>query len=383
MKNNGRRYRKDKLLGEGAYGKVWLGFDTKLQRKVAIKIIRLSIENKKQMKQILNEIAILKGVSSPFVVTYYDLFHDQPTKAVWIIMEFMEGGDLSTLTKKALKIGRYIGEKWIWRCLLQVLLGLKRLHSMKILHRDIKPENLFLDKRRQNVKIGDMNVSKVTRNNTTSTQIGTPLYVAPEVWNCKDFYDDKCDVFSFGCCVHELANLEVPFYGLSQKELIKQITTKRAPRIPEQYSEELQKIIDYSLIKNPRNRPTVKQLLRLDFVQEKLKLFGLLEMNESSLYGFQEIDIFSNVQKELKILKIAMNGKSKPARGGKNNMKKARKENKKRQTLSHLVQKKEAQMRRAKMRGKINAGKVNLHKLPSSNKRIRPQIVFDGNQKNR
>ena len=111
------------------------------------------------------------------------------------------------------------------------------------MHRDIKPQNILVSGDLLHVKIGDMNISKVTQNNVTSTQIGTPLYLAPEVWSSKRGYNEKCDVYSLGCLAFELCSLKVPFYGFSQKQLLAQIRSNNAPEIPPKYSAELKSLI--------------------------------------------------------------------------------------------------------------------------------------------
>lgn len=77
------------------------------------------------------------------------------------------------------------------------------LHANKIVHRDIKCANIFLNKEGK-VKLGDLNVSKVAKRGLLKTMIGTPYYISPEVWQGK-FYDSKCDVWSLGCVIYELA----------------------------------------------------------------------------------------------------------------------------------------------------------------------------------
>lgn len=87
--------------------------------------------------------------------------------------------------------------------------GLKQLHDMKILHRDLKCANVFISKD-NTYKLGDLNVSKVTQSGLCQTQTGTPYYTSPEVWSDKP-YDAKCDIWSLGCVIYEMAALHPPF----------------------------------------------------------------------------------------------------------------------------------------------------------------------------
>lgn len=123
-------------------------------------------------------------------------------------------------------------ENEIWNVAILALKGLRAMHKNKIVHRDIKAANIFLFKNNNNqknpnggrgatlelndlstqhnngsmlnVKIGDLNVSKIAKMGLMQTQIGTPYYASPEVWRDQP-YDSKCDIWSLGCVIYELA----------------------------------------------------------------------------------------------------------------------------------------------------------------------------------
>lgn len=90
---------------------------------------------------------------------------------------------MSEKIKKCYETKTLMNEKRIWYYMIQVLLGLKVLHENKIIHRDIKSANLFLSIDEKSIKLGDLNVAKIVKNNFANTQIGTPYYLAPEIWN--------------------------------------------------------------------------------------------------------------------------------------------------------------------------------------------------------
>lgn len=87
--------------------------------------------------------------------------------------------------------------------------GLRALHEINILHRDLKCANVFCTKDHK-YKLGDLNVSKVAKRGMARTQTGTPYYTSPEVWKDRA-YDSKCDIWSLGCVVYEMASLSPPF----------------------------------------------------------------------------------------------------------------------------------------------------------------------------
>lgn len=123
-------------------------------------------------------------------------------------MEYMPDGDLKNLFEIHKEKNQKFTENFLWRIFIQLLQGIRDLHSNSIIHRDIKPANIFLDKEKMKVKIGDLNISKVLKNENSlaETQIGTPFYLAPEIWMKKN-YDFKVDVFSLACVIHEMASL--------------------------------------------------------------------------------------------------------------------------------------------------------------------------------
>lgn len=110
----------------------------------------------------------------------------------------------------------------IWSYFIQICEGIHYLHENKILHRDIKPANCFITSE-GGIKLGDFNVSKIVKNNClVKTQIGTPYYMSPEIWKNRA-YDSKCDIWSLGCILYEMASLRPPFLGNSIEELGRRI----------------------------------------------------------------------------------------------------------------------------------------------------------------
>ena len=102
-----------------------------------------------------------------------------------------------------------------------MLKGLKILHDQRILHRDLKCANIFLTKDGQ-VKLGDLNVSKVAKKGLLYTQTGTPYYASPEVWQDKP-YDKKSDIWSLGCVLYEIVTLKPPFRADDMKGLYRKV----------------------------------------------------------------------------------------------------------------------------------------------------------------
>jgi len=197
--------------------------------------------------------------SHPNIIAYKDAFFEDSTQMLWIVMEYATEGDLYYKIQTHRSKGTRFTEKEIWHYFIQTVRGLKVLHDMKILHRDIKSANIYLTSDNI-VKLGDMNVSKVVKNELAYTQTGTPYYASPEVW--KDHpYDYKSDMWSLGCVLYEMCTLRPPFMAESMKDLYRKVAKGEYVGIPLMYSTELSNVIRKLLQVNAANRPNCNQIL--------------------------------------------------------------------------------------------------------------------------
>ena len=120
------------------------------------------------------------------------------------------------------------------------------------------------------VKLGDLNVSKIAKNGLLYTQTGTPYYASPEVWKDQP-YDDKSDIWSFGCVIYEMTALDTPFKAEDMEGLGKAVTDGKYPAIPSFYSNELAGVIKMMLQLKPKNRPSTRKLLKSSLFSKKSK----------------------------------------------------------------------------------------------------------------
>ncbi len=185
-------------------------------------------------------------------------------------------------------------EDELWRIFVQMVYGLKALHDFKILHRDMKCANIFLAKDGQ-VKLGDLNVSKVAKKGLLYTQTGTPYYASPEVWKDKP-YDAKSDIWSLGCVLYEAAALHPPFRAADMKGLYEKVVAGKYPEIPRTYSSELSGLVRSLLQQNPSMRPScgkyqatswcVEQILSLPCIAKRTKSLDVVSsVNEALAEG--------------------------------------------------------------------------------------------------
>lgn len=187
-------------------------------------------------------------------------------------MEYCGCGDLSAKVERYKKRRQLIEETVIWRYLIQSLKALEYLHAKGICHRDLKGANAFIAED-GSIKIGDMNVSKKfgKGGGNLKTQIGTPYYMSPEIWQNK-IYDSTCDIWSLGCMLYELCALRPPFLGNDLPGLKRSILSGRYPSIASKYSSELHRVIGQMLTLNPRQRPTAADFLKLKEIKGYLHL---------------------------------------------------------------------------------------------------------------
>ena len=267
-------------LGEGAYStvfKVKRIIDNKIYALKKVKLLNLS---EKEKENSLNEVRILASVKSNFVVSYKEAFFDEKDNTLCIIMEFADRGDLYQKIVQHKKSAILFEESDIWRIFIQLVKGLKSLHDLKILHRDMKSANVFLFSN-GSAKLGDLNVSKVAKRGLGYTQTGTPYYASPEVWKDKP-YDNKSDVWSLGCVLYEMITLRPPFRAQNMEGLYNKVCKGQFSRIPDKFSDDLFKVVQFLLQVNPISRPSCEQILNSPIVQKRIEYFKSFAGEEES-----------------------------------------------------------------------------------------------------
>ena len=184
-------------------------------------------------------------------------------------MEYADGGDLQSKINIMKNENGFFNESLIWHYSIQMIQGLKALHDKKIMHRDLKSANIFLVKENLQCKIGDMNVSKVMKDNFLRTQTGTPYYASPEVWMSKP-YSYKSDLWSIGCIIYELCELKPPFTGSDMDELFINVCKGKIERINKVYSDDLWNMINMLLKVDTNKRVDCNQFLESQLIKNKI-----------------------------------------------------------------------------------------------------------------
>lgn len=299
------------LLGEGNFGKVYVAkyvnrsdieynFSTssnsnkrnlEINKEYAAKIIRVNVNKgftgKDQMK-LMRESTILHKLDHPSIVKFYGVnfqSFDQTTKLEpAIITEFLPNGSLLKIIhfRNKIKSPNFNWDSTMkYICLVGIANAMKYLHEQGFIHRDLKSENILMDEN-FNPKICDFGLSRCfpeTLSTSVTNGIGTPIYMAPELFDCGFQINEKVDVFAFAVLAYEIVSEKVPYSELPKDityyALGNRIVNGYRPRYPNGFPEKLKGLIDQCWSQNPSERPSFEEIftkLSTDFsyLNEKL-----------------------------------------------------------------------------------------------------------------
>jgi beta-lactam-binding protein with PASTA domain/predicted Ser/Thr protein kinase len=246
----GGRYEVGELLGRGGMAEVHLGYDTRLSRPVAIKMLRSDLARDTSfLNRFRREAQSAAGLNHAAIVAVYDSGEDHATQAggatqpiPYIVMEYVEGKTLRELLNERSRLEPDEAA----RITEGILDALAYSHRMGIVHRDIKPANVMISKHGE-IKVMDFGIARAVADaNATMTQtqavIGTAQYLSPEQAQGHSV-DARSDLYSTGCLLFELVTGRPPFQGDSPVAIAYQHVGEPPPR-PSSYSPEVDPALD-------------------------------------------------------------------------------------------------------------------------------------------
>lgn len=203
----GDRYEVLEKIGTGGMSDVYKGKDHKLNRNVAIKVLKQEFsENANFVSKFRVEAQAAAGLMHPNIVNVYDV--GQEEGIYYIVMELVEGITLKKYIEKKARLSF----KEAVSIAIQVSMGIEAAHNNHIIHRDIKPQNIIISKEGK-VKVTDFGIAKAATSNTiTSNVMGSVHYTSPEQAR-GGYSDEKSDIYSLGITLFEMLTGRVPFNG--------------------------------------------------------------------------------------------------------------------------------------------------------------------------
>lgn len=252
-----------KELGHGNYGKVSKVLNKKKNVLMAVKEVRLELDETK-FSQILMELEVLHECKSPYIVGSYGAFFREG--GVFICMEYMDGGSLDNIYGPTLG---GIDEPHLAYITNAVINGLKELKDVhNIIHRDVKPSNILCSSKDGSIKLCDFGVSGNLVASMAKTNIGCQSYMAPERIRSPNpdraTYTVQSDVWSLGISILEMALGRYPFSPEIFSNIFSQlnaIVDESPPKLPAKFSTEAQHFVSLCLQKLPERRPSYTMLV--------------------------------------------------------------------------------------------------------------------------
>lgn len=267
-----QRYELSTLIGQGGMGQVWTAYDQRLDRRVAVKLLRpdkvAGQEVDELRRRFMRECRVTAQVDHPGLVTVHDAGSEG--EELYLVMQYVDGADLAD------HLAEHDPYPWPWVVAVaaQLCAVLSAVHAVPIVHRDLKPRNVMV-KQDGTVTVLDLGVASVmdtdtTRLTHTGSPIGSPAYMAPEQ-AMGGAVGPYTDLYALGVLMHELLSGDVPFAGSTALGVLhRHLYEPPLPvrRLRPEVPEALESLVLRLLAKDPQHRPasaqeTYEQLLPL------------------------------------------------------------------------------------------------------------------------
>jgi len=248
------RYRLDRILGEGAFGRVYVGYDELIKREVAIKVPNKDrLRKPEDAEAYLTEARIVASLDHPHIVPVFDVGRTQDG-SIYVVSQFIEGITLADRIKAG-----SLPERDAAQLLATVARALQHAHDRRLIHRDVKPANILLQTQTGKAYVTDFGLAIREQDYLQQNIIaGTASYMSPEQARGEGHrLDGRSDIFSMGIILYEILTGKTPFRGSSPLETLHEVISKELKRprdIRESIPAELERICLKALSKLTSDR---------------------------------------------------------------------------------------------------------------------------------
>lgn len=259
---NGRYIRYSDVLGRGSYKTVYKAFDTEEALEVAWNKLHVDRLSPHDLEKVSNEISLLRQVEHKNIIHFYDTWpgvDSNRNQTINFITEQMMSGTLKEYLKKAKAIKLKVIRRWCSN----ILEAIAYLHSQNppIMHRDLKCDNIFINGHVGEVKIGDLGLSGVKEREKADSVIGTPEFMAPELY--EESYTEKVDIYAFGMCLLEIVSMEYPYSECNNMaQIFKKVFSGEKPHAFSTLVDGPVKNVIAACLEREARRPSAAELLR-------------------------------------------------------------------------------------------------------------------------
>lgn len=231
-----RKYKVERILGEGGMGVVYVAHDINADQKVVIKSIRPEFANRGDFRErTLAEGKALAKIDHQNVVRFNSIVNSPETNELYIVMQFIDGESLDRTLEKANATGQKLPIAEVLRIFKMALDGVGAAHKEGMMHRDLKPANILVRAKDGVAKVMDFGIAKAEGATKGPTQaggiVGSLWYMAPEqIKGAKDL-DKRLDVYAMGIVLYELVTGVVPFDGETEYDIMTKHMSEPVPSV--------------------------------------------------------------------------------------------------------------------------------------------------------
>jgi serine/threonine protein kinase len=264
------RYEILEEIGQGGFAIVYRARDIELGRFVAMKELRpILLQDTAWIRRFMREAQTVAGLDHPHIVTIYDVYREQ--NRLFIVMHLVNGASLED------RIAQKKGLSWAktMKYITTIAQGLDYAHAQGILHRDLKPANILIDKQR-GAMLSDFGLAKMTSQNSMSmsasgTVVGTPHYIAPEIWE-SDQFTPQADIYALGCILFEMITGTRAFKGESPPSVM--MAHFKPPSLPSVWPDDVPAGITNIFLKALAHQPTDRYETAGEMIESLVSLEG-------------------------------------------------------------------------------------------------------------